>query len=189
MAKIKEEILLSDGTSVNAYISKRSNAHRMVMRVKSNQLHLTVPKYILKKEYSDFVKNNTGWIKKNILNIDESTNTVTDRIDYLENKILAKKLVKQGLEKFNKHYGFDYERITIRDQSSRWGSCSTNKTLSFNYRIVLLPQEIQDYIVVHELCHLAEMNHSFRFWKLVAQTIPNYKYLRKKLRLYEKDLF
>lgn len=189
MSTISEEIQLSDGASISAYITKRSNARRIVMHVKSNKLHITVPKHVLKGEYRNFVKNNTGWIKKNILPTSELSDSVPNRIDYLEKKIQAKKLVKKSLERLNKHYGFEYDRITIRDQSSRWGSCSTNKTLSFNYRIVSLPEEIQDYIVVHELCHLAEMNHSFRFWNLVGQTIPNYKYLRKKLKSLEKDLF
>jgi predicted metal-dependent hydrolase len=67
------------------------------------------------------------------------------------------------------------KRVQIRDQRSRWGSCSTTGTLSFNWRLVLAPLEVLDYIVVHELCHMREPNHSRRFWKLVEARRPNWR--------------
>ncbi len=83
---------------------------------------------------------------------------------------------------FAKIYGVRYRKISIRAQKSRWGSCSLNGNLSFNYKIALLSPHLADYIIVHELCHLLEMNHSKRFWAHVARTIPAYKLLRKKMR-------
>jgi predicted metal-dependent hydrolase len=68
-----------------------------------------------------------------------------------------------------------YKRVTIRDQVSRWGSCSSNGALSFNWRLVLAPHDVLDYVVVHEVCHLVEHNHSAAFWKLVARRRPNYE--------------
>ncbi len=82
-----------------------------------------------------------------------------------------------------------YHRVTIRNQSSRWGSCSRKGNLSFNYRIALLPPELADYIIVHELCHLGEFNHSKKFWDLVEKTIPNWPQLRAELKVYNKTLF
>jgi predicted metal-dependent hydrolase len=70
--------------------------------------------------------------------------------------------------------GVSYRRITIRDQVSRWGSCSSSKSLSFNWRLVLAPHDVLDYVVVHEVCHLVEHNHGARFWKLVARRRPAY---------------
>jgi predicted metal-dependent hydrolase len=70
--------------------------------------------------------------------------------------------------------GVAYRRITIRDQVSRWGSCSSSGSLSFNWRLVLAPHDVLDYVVVHEVCHLLEHNHGTRFWSLVARRRPSY---------------
>ena len=70
--------------------------------------------------------------------------------------------------------GVRYRRIMLRDQRSRWGSCSTTGTLSFNWRLVLAPHDVLDYVVVHEVCHLVEHNHSKSFWSLVAKRRPQY---------------
>ncbi len=83
---------------------------------------------------------------------------------------------------FAKYYGLRYKKITVRAQKSRWGSCSRAGNLSFNYKIAVLPPYIADYIIVHELCHLAEMNHSKKFWDFVSKTIPDHKVIRKELR-------
>lgn len=105
-----------------------------------------------------------------------------DNSHYLEHKDKARKYVIKEIEEINKLYNFEFKRIFIRNQRSRWGSCSSKGNLNFNYRIVLLPQELSKYIIVHEICHLKEFNHSKRFWNLVSLCIPNYKEVRKKLR-------
>lgn len=101
---------------------------------------------------------------------------------YLENKDSAREIATSRLLHFNKHYGFKIGRISIRNQVSRWGSCSSKGNLNFNYKIALIPPEIADYIVVHELCHLGQFNHSQKFWDLVGETIPNYLELKEELR-------
>lgn len=104
------------------------------------------------------------------------------RKDYLENRGKALLLAQERVEHFNRSYGFKYNRINIKDQKTRWGSCSRKGNLNFNYKIALLPERIADYIVVHELCHLKEFNHSPRFWDLVAVAIPDYLEIRRELR-------
>ncbi len=94
----------------------------------------------------------------------------------------AEEVIHDRLQFFNEHYGFKYNRVTLRNQKSRWGSCSHQKNLNFNWRLIMAPIEVIDYVVVHELCHLKEMNHASRYWKLVVETIPNYKEVRKWLR-------
>ncbi|MBI9070987.1 MAG: M48 family metallopeptidase [Melioribacteraceae bacterium] len=84
---------------------------------------------------------------------------------------------------YAEEYNFKYNRVTIKNISSKWGSCSSKGNLNFNLKLMKYRKEVVDYIVVHELCHLIEMNHSPKFWKLVSAIIPNYKQLDKELKL------
>ena len=104
------------------------------------------------------------------------------RSDYLRYKKQARLLVLRRLEYFNAFYGFDHGRVSIRNQRTRWGSCSSKCNLNFNYKIAFLPDHQADYIIVHELCHVGEFNHSPGFWDLVCQTIPNHRAIRRELR-------
>ncbi len=101
----------------------------------------------------------TDWLKK------RARQKITARVDFH-----AKRL------------DLDYKRLGVRDQTSRWGSCSSNKTLSFSWRLILAPREVLDYVAAHEVAHLKEMNHSPRFWALVAKTLPDYEQYRDWLR-------
>ena len=83
----------------------------------------------------------------------------------------------------------DYGKITIRDQATRWGSCSGLGNLSFNWRMVLIPEELADYVVIHELAHRRHMNHSIDFWKTVEKIIPDYRSRRRTLRSYESEIY
>jgi predicted metal-dependent hydrolase len=96
--------------------------------------------------------------------------------------VRARALVLSRLEYFNREYHFTYHTVRIKDQRSRWGSCSSHGNLNFNYRIALLPAHLADYIVVHELCHLGQMNHSAKFWALVGSILPDYMVCRAELR-------
>ncbi|KKP41571.1 MAG: hypothetical protein UR31_C0026G0005 [Parcubacteria group bacterium GW2011_GWA2_33_14] len=102
--------------------------------------------------------------------------------EFKKYKIVAEKLIKEKITHFNNFYHFTFNKIFIKNQKRRWGSCSSKKNLNFNYKIIFLKQELSNYIIVHELCHLKEMNHSKRFWKLVSQTVKNYKKLNKILK-------
>lgn len=105
---------------------------------------------------------------------------------YLAHKEAARALVHERLVHYNEHYQLSYNRVAVRNQRRCWGSCTSLKNLNFSYRILFLPPELADYIIVHELCHLKELNHSPRFWALVAETIPNYQLHRKALREYDR---
>lgn len=84
--------------------------------------------------------------------------------------------------------GVTYGRITIRNQRTRWGSCSGKGNLNFNCLLMLAPEEVQDYVVVHELCHLTHMNHSKEFWNMVGSVMPDYKAHRKWLKEHGSEL-
>lgn len=104
--------------------------------------------------------------------------------DYKRYKQQAHELVEERVRYFNAFYKCTVNSILVKNQKTRWGSCSSRKILTFNYKIVFLPKELQDYIIVHELCHIQEMNHSYKFWNLVSLHIPNYTERRKAIKLY-----
>jgi predicted metal-dependent hydrolase len=94
----------------------------------------------------------------------------------------ARALLTERCAYFAERYGVHYAKITIRAQKRRWGSCSRAGNLSFNYKIALLSPELVDYIVVHELCHLLQFDHSRAFWALVEREVPQHRMFRKMLR-------
>jgi len=94
----------------------------------------------------------------------------------------ARGFVLERLAYFNQFYNFKINRVAIKNTSTRWGSCSSKGNLNFNYKIIYLKPELADYLIVHELCHLGEFNHSSKFHALVAKTIPNYVSINKELR-------
>ena len=100
---------------------------------------------------------------------------------YLNYKEQARGMIRARLEYYNTFYNFKYKRIAIKNHKSRWGRCSKKGNLNFNYRLALLPQNLADYVVVHELCHLDEFNNSPKFWALVERTIPDWKTRRREL--------
>lgn len=185
---VKKQIILSgQDTEYTLKISRQVKRLRLAI-YPSGELIVTQPKVLSFKIVENFIKSKEIWIierlkyfennksiKKNPLNL-------LTRRDYLNKREEVRKLVKERLEYFNNFYNFEYTKINIRDQKTRWGSCSTRGCLNFNFKILYLASEIRDYIVVHELCHLKEFNHSVRFWNLVAQTIPDFKNLRKNLK-------
>ena len=97
----------------------------------------------------------------------------------------ARSVLTERVTHWNTFYNFHYNRIAIRNQRRRWGSCSSLRNLNFNYKLLFLPQPLQDYVVVHELCHLEELNHGPAFWKLVEQAIPDYSVRVQDLRYIE----
>lgn len=104
------------------------------------------------------------------------------RRHYAANKEAARRAILARLAELNLHYGFTYGRVAIRSQRSRWGSCSKKGNLNFNYILAALPPPLMDYVLVHELCHLAVFNHSRAFWALVLEVVPDYRARRTALR-------
>ncbi|OGN91908.1 MAG: hypothetical protein A2Z75_06485 [Chloroflexi bacterium RBG_13_50_10] len=100
----------------------------------------------------------------------------------------AARLINERADKLSSNIGISYKRIAIRGQKTRWGSCSRKKNLSFNWKLIMAPEPVIDYVIIHELTHLKEMNHSKRFWELVAQYCPGWRDYKKWLKQHEADL-
>lgn len=100
--------------------------------------------------------------------------------DWIRNE--AKIIIEKRVEQLAKHYGFDFNKVAVRNQSTRWGSCSSQKNLNFNWKLILAPVKVLDYVIIHELAHTVQMNHSKAFWEVVGKCMPEYKFVRKWLR-------
>jgi predicted metal-dependent hydrolase len=105
---------------------------------------------------------------------------------YVLHKEMARSFVLERLNHFNEYYKLSWNRVAIRNQRRCWGSCSANKNLNFNYKILFLPPHLADYIIVHELCHLTHLHHGKEFWDLVAEVLPEYPRLLRELREIDK---
>lgn len=163
----------------------RRSKHLRLTIASDGRVLVTRPFWVSEKRARAFVLEKKDWLIKQIDKLAQQTPNLLatgSREDYLQNKEKARQLVLDRIEHFNQFYHFKYKRLSIRDQRSRWGSCSRQGGLNFNYRLVYLEPKLVDYLVVHELCHLKEMNHSSNFWQLVAKSLPDYKELRYKLR-------
>lgn len=181
---IKEVII---GNKIKVKIRKSSRARLMRIAVYRDGRVLAVqPVRISFTHLLRFIESKIGWTEKK-LKYFEKLAPIVHSVRYSKKekiclKVEAKKLVLKKLKHFNQSYNFDYKKIFIRDQKTRWGSCSKGGNLNFNYKIAALPEKMADYIIVHELCHLAEFNHSKNFWDLVSKNMPDYLEIRKELR-------
>lgn len=150
-----------------------------------------VPLFLVK----GFVESKASWIQERLVSfqtkeaeriargLPKRLTLGTDRDEYQKLKEQAREILEKRVLELNVHYGFSYKDITVRNQKTRWGSCSTKGNLNFNYKVAFLPGVMMDYVIVHELCHLKEFNHSEKFWSLVANTIPAYKTIRREMKV------
>ena len=148
-------------------------------------VRVTVPLQMPRFFVERFVAQKAQWITETVARQRKHKPSVlprATRAHYKEYKEAARRLVHERIVELNSAYNFRFSRITIRNQKRLWGSCSKDGGLNFNYRVLFLPLELRDYIIVHELCHLREMNHSARFWELVGWTIKDPKKVRKQFK-------
>ena len=103
-------------------------------------------------------------------------------------KIKAKNIFNRMLQELAEEHGFHYHRLSIRAQKTRWGSCSQQKNINLNCKLLFMPEEVVRYVMIHELCHTIEMNHSSRFWTLVNDCDPNYKKNRNELKALGREI-
>lgn len=135
----------------------------------------------------DFENNINTKLKEGIIFINRKYFGNKDAIFLQITKLYKKLATEQLLHRFKElanHFGFVYSSIELTSAKKKWGSCDTRKRIKLNFRLLMLPQPMQDYVIIHELCHLVEHNHSPKFWNNVAKYIPNYKQVRKELKGY-----
>lgn len=168
---------------------KSDRASRLIISVKlSREIRVAIPNRASFKQALEFVEMKKPWIQRCLIRnkrlesrrralsppvvIDrvEARNTLTDRLCYLAKK-----------------HGFTYNKLTIRNQKTRWGSCSYRNNISLNMNLLLLPDELVDYVILHELVHTIIHDHSKRFWSELDKYVKNGKIMAKRLRLYDPN--
>ena len=149
----------------------------------TGEVILRCPRRMPKKEAEAFLESKRIWVEAHLakLALQPAVQTLTqEEIEVLARQAAAD--LPKRVARYAKAIGLTYGRITIRRQKTRWGSCSVKGNLNFNCLLMLCPEEVRNYVVIHELCHRLEMNHSSRFWAEVAKHCPDYARHRKWLK-------
>ncbi len=167
--------------------SRRARGLRIVVRC--DAVVVTAPFRVSERLIHQFVNTRMEWIRNSLHTIQKKKKEWVTPEGVQSEKFhacqaRAKKFIRDRIAHCNQAYQFQYARIAVKDMKTRWGSCSSQKNLNFHYRLLFLPIELADYVVVHELCHLQEMNHSKKFWQLVSKTIPDHLSRRRELKKY-----
>lgn len=163
-------------------------AQRKTMALKVSEagtVTVRIPYGVRPEEADRFVEAHVDWIRKRIAECREraaARPAYTDR-EREAGKRLAKELLLKKCRYFAERMGVSYGTVTVREQKTRWGSCSAKGNLNFNWKLVLMPPEILDYVVVHELAHRLQMNHSAAFWAEVGKILPDYRERRQWLKV------
>ena len=158
---------------------------KIQLSVKSGELIVYAPRGTGTETIDAVVSKHKRWIKNHLEYVrkkDEIEGGLTEeRINGLRQK--AKKYIVPRLDYYSKMMGLKYGRITITSAMTRFGSCSSKGNISFSYRLMLYPEDLVDYVIVHELAHLSEMNHSDKFYKIIESVLPDYRERMKRLKL------
>ncbi|MBS6263881.1 MAG: M48 family metallopeptidase [Clostridium sp.] len=148
------------------------------------QVTVRVPRTVTEAQAEEFARRHGEWILKTrekVLQNASWRRSYTEAEKQTGKQRLSRKL-EERLPLFASVMGVSYGRVSIRDQRTRWGSCSGKGNLNFNWKLSLVPDEILDYVVVHELAHRIEMNHSVNFWREVEKILPDYREQRMWLK-------
>lgn len=158
---------------------------------KDGALIVRAPNRCRKSDIEAFLAEKQGWIlekqdemrrRRSQLEKRREEQPEWSENDYIKARRLARAVFEQKVSLYASLMKVSYGRISIRDQKTRWGSCSSDGNLNFNWRLILAPEEVLDYVVIHELAHRREMNHSKRFWDQVAAVMPDYRKQRQWLK-------
>lgn len=179
----QQSALINEGRKMDAEIIK-SNRRTIELKICTDgHLQVRAPHYMTDAAIADFLNKKSEWIARHQTRIKErqqkkAQEPPVQQLSPQDIRALADqamKVIPDRVRFYAEKIGVDYGRVTIRNQKTRWGSCSAKGNLNFNCLLMLTPEDVQDYVVIHELCHRKEMNHSPKFWSEVAKIMPDYK--------------
>ena len=168
------------------YYVRHRRARRYVLRVDADgRLRVTIPRGGSRREAEAFAQRHADWIARQRVRLAHDSPSVQDRRALREQA--SRELPPRLLELAVCH-GLVVSRVSIRNQRSRWGSCGRDAHICLNWRLMLMPATVRDYILIHELMHLRRMDHSPAYWRLVADAYPDYRLAREWLRRHGPSL-
>ena len=182
---------IPDTTPPIPYTIIKSARRTLGLEVRDGKVTVRVPDRLPEREAERFMMKHTDWIIKKLSEDKQrqqqkSAYRIPEPQELTQSQIEQMKLeFETKTKKYAAQMNVTYGRITIRNQQTRWGSCSSKGNLNFNYRLFFLPEELRDYVIVHELSHRRYMNHSTEFWAEVEKYCPEYRIYRKQLKEYE----
>ncbi len=161
-----------------SYKIVRSRRKTVAIHITSaGEVELRCPLKFPTRECGPIIESRRGWIEKQLAKIPPKMPTFTPS-ELADMKKAVLPVLEERVRYFAPLVGVDFGKITVRSQKSRWGSCSRDGNLSFNCLLSQVPEEVIDYVVVHELCHRKQMNHSAAFWQEVERMMPDYRVRR-----------
>ncbi len=185
-AEHAEHAEYADKAPVIHFVRMR-RARRYVMRVRPDgDLRVTIPRGGSKAEALRFAERHMAWVERQRARVREGRRPAgVDR----ELRTKAGLELPPRLLALAERHGLAVHRVTIRNQRSRWGSCSSRGHITLNFRLMLMPPEVREYILIHELMHLKQANHSIRFWRLVEAACPGFRDAERWLKKHGPSLF
>ena len=171
---------IATAPSAPIYFVRHRKARRYLLRVEHDgRVRVTIPRGGSKREADAFVKRHTEWVARQRARLIASAFGSEERRIFRERARIE--LPNRLLEMAAEH-GLTVNGISIRNQRTRWGSCGRDGKISLNWRLVLMPPDVRDYVLIHELMHLKRLDHSPKFWRLVEAACPDYRLARQWLR-------
>ncbi len=183
--------LISHPTLGKIHFKKSKKAKYLRLSIDSSKIiNVTIPRNSTMQNAEKFLQSKTDWIHKHLSKIDQRNNfTLQNTMNSnLYNKEEAKKIIRDRLNELSIIHELSFNRSFIRSQKSRWGSCSAKNNINLNIKLINLPEDLRDYVIIHELVHTKIKNHSHIFWKEMTKYYADPKAIDKKLRKYNLKL-
>ncbi|MBC8415349.1 MAG: DUF45 domain-containing protein [Candidatus Cloacimonetes bacterium] len=179
--RITEQI---NGIGRVTFIRSASAKHLRISIRPFKGIRVSVPPAVPLRKAFQFVDSKRNWILKHLHAIktcEKQAQEFSENNEELD-PALAKQLLTSHLQELAKRFGFSYNKVSIRNQKTRWGSCSHNNNISLNRKILRLPDKLQEYILLHELVHTRIKDHSIKFWQELEKILPQARKLNKELK-------
>ena len=164
------------------YTIKKFKIKNLYIHIKEGQVIVKAPVRLQEKYIQEFINKKTKWIYENVKRYEQKPK-VEEKLDIKDVERL-KEIIQKSIQKYSKTLEVIPNKIRIKNIKYAWGSCSSKKNITINVKLAKKDEKVIQYVALHEMCHLKEMNHSTNFWELVEKNMPDYKIYKNKLKEY-----